>query len=104
MEDTSRGFAGLRVVAFESRHADAMERLILSNGGQPLVAPAMREVPLSQNEAAFEFARELFGGRIDMVICLTGVGTRILTKIVESKYTRAEWVDALSRVIVVARG
>jgi len=104
MEDPTQGFAGLRVLAFESRHTEAMERLIQNSGGKPFVAPSMREVPLSQNEAAFEFARELFAGRIDLVIFLTGVGTRILTRIIESKYPRAEWVDALSRVVVVARG
>jgi len=104
MEDPTQGFAGRRVVAFESRHTEAMERLIQNSGGKPFVAPSMREVPLSQNEAAFEFARELFAGHIDLVVFLTGVGTRILTRIIESKYTRAEWVDALSRVVVVARG
>jgi len=104
MEETKQGFGGLRVVAFESRHAEAMARLISSNGGKPFVAPSMREVPLSQNNRAFEFAEELFAGRIDMVIFLTGVGARILTKIIETKYTRDEWSAALSGVILVARG
>jgi uroporphyrinogen-III synthase len=104
MQETKRDFAGLRVVAFESRHTEAMARLISNNGGQPFVAPSMREVPLSQNDQALEFAAELFGGRIDMVIFLTGVGTRILTKTIETKYTRDEWLAALSKAILVARG
>jgi uroporphyrinogen-III synthase len=64
----------------------------------------MREVPLSENDQAFAFAEELFAGRIDMVIFLTGVGTRILTRIIETKYTHDEWVNALSSVALVARG
>jgi uroporphyrinogen-III synthase len=100
----SGGFSGLRVVAFESRHQEAMERLIEKHGGEPLVATSVREVPLEENEPVFDFARELFDGRIDMVIFLTGVGTRALTKLIETWYPREQWVSALSRVIVAARG
>lgn len=102
--DQTMGYRGLRVVAFESRHKEAMERLILNHGGEPLVAPSMREIPLEENEEAFDFARELFNKRIDMVIFLTGVGTRALTKVIETRYPRSQWVDALSRVVVAARG
>ena len=99
-----KGFKDLRVVAFESRRAEAMEQLIQNHGGRPLVAPSMREVPIEENNDAFEFARELFEGRIDMVIFLTGVGTRFLTSLIDTRYPREQWVAALSKVTVVARG
>lgn len=99
-----KGFKDLRVVAFESRRAEAMEQLIQNHGGIPLVAPSMREIPMEENKEAFEFARELFGGRIEMVIFLTGVGTRFLTSLIETQYPREQWIAALSRVTVVARG
>jgi uroporphyrinogen-III synthase len=98
------GFTGLRVAAFESRRAEAMEQLIRNHDGIPLVAPSMREVPMEENKEALEFARELFGGRIDMVIFLTGVGTRFLTSLIETQYPREQWIAALSGVKVVARG
>jgi uroporphyrinogen-III synthase len=64
----------------------------------------MREVPLQENLDAIKFASELLAGEIDVVIFLTGVGTRYLTKVAETKYTRDEWIQALSRITVIARG
>src|SRR5262245_9915464 len=43
------GFAGLRVLALESRRASEIEELIATYGGKPVVAPALREVPLDSN-------------------------------------------------------
>ena len=71
-------FAGLRIAAFESRRAEEMERMIAKRGGVPLVSPSMREVPLERNQAAVDFANRLITGQIDVIIFLTGVGTRIL--------------------------
>ena len=73
---TEKGFGGYRVVAFEARFAQEMAKLIASHGGEPLVAPAMAEVPLGQNVSAFEFAERLFRGELPVVVFLTGVGTR----------------------------
>jgi uroporphyrinogen-III synthase len=98
------GFDGLRVLALESRRAAELAKLIATYGGQPLVAPAMREVPLESNTEALAFAASLLAGEIDMVIFLTGVGTRALLSVVETKYKRDEYIAALQRVKVVARG
>jgi uroporphyrinogen-III synthase len=100
----SRGFSGLRVLSLESRRAAEMAKLILNHGGQPIVAPSMQEVPLDSNSAALDFARTLASGGLDMVIFLTGVGTRALTRVVETLYPREQFADALRRVAVVARG
>ncbi len=99
-----KGFEGTRVVSFESRLADAMSRSIELHGGQPVSAPSLREIPLEANAEAFAFAEELFAGRIDIVICMTGVGTRILIDALSSRYAPDEVIGALSRVTVVARG
>ena len=45
---------GLKVVSFESRRAKEMAELIRRYGGEPVTAPSMREVPLSENRAALE--------------------------------------------------
>ena len=71
---TAKGFGGLRVVAFEARFAQEMAKLIASHGGEPLVAPAMAEVPLGQNVSAFEFAERLFRGEIPVVMFPYGSG------------------------------
>jgi uroporphyrinogen-III synthase len=97
-------FAGLRVFAFESRRATEMAQLIRSREGEPFVAPSMREAPLEQNEEAFAFAERLFAGEFDMVVLLTGVGTRLLNKALASRYPAERFAEALGRVAIAARG
>ena len=91
----TKGFAGFCVAAFEARFAQEMAKLIAHHGGEPLVAPAMAEVPLGQNVSAFEFAERLFRGELPVVVFLTGVGTRALFEVVETRYSRERLVEAL---------
>lgn len=97
-------FDGLRVLSLESRRAAELARLITTYGGLAIVAPAMREVPLESNREALGFAAALLAGEFDMVIFLTGVGTRALAAVVESVCPRNKFVAALGDVKVVARG
>ena len=97
-------FGGLRVLAFESRRSREMAELIRRSGGRPLVVPSTREVPAGSNQEALDFAAALSGGRFDIVIFLTGVGTRLLAREVEVVCPRDQFVSALSRTVVVARG
>jgi uroporphyrinogen-III synthase len=97
-------FEGLRVLALESRHAKEIGRLITTYGGQPIVTPALREIPLESNSAALEFAQALIRSEFDMVIFLTGAGVRALVKSVESAYPRETVAAALGKTKVVARG
>ena len=48
--------------------------------------------------------RLLVAGGFDMVIFLTGVGTRALAKVAETEISREQFAAALGRVAVVARG
>lgn len=98
------GFGGARVLAFESRRAKEIAELVRINGGEPLVAPALMEVPLEDNQRAFQFADRLYAGEIDMVIFLTGVGTRFLGRVLATREAEERFVEALRRVAVVARG
>jgi len=81
-----------------------MAALIRNYGGEPIVAPSMRELPLEQNTAALEFMRELKAGKVDLVIFLTGVGTRTLIEAVSSVYSRDDLATTLGRATLVARG
>ncbi len=96
--------APLRVVAFESRRAAAMAALVRKQGADPSVAPAMREVPLAAQPAALDFARELVAGAVDVLICLTGVGTRALADAVAPVVPRERLVELLRGTTLVARG
>ena len=59
---TTPSFNGLRVLALESRREREMAALIATHGGEPRVAPSMREVPLESNTAASAFADALVRG------------------------------------------
>ena len=98
------GFGGLRVLALESRRAAEMEQLIRKQGGEPFIAPSMRELPVEQNEEAFAFAERLFGGGFDMAVFLTGVGTRQLARLLATRYPENQFAAALGGVTVAARG
>ena len=97
-------FQGRTVLTLESRRGQEMSRLIETYGGKPLHAPAMREVPLSSNLEALKFADALLEGKLDVVIFLTGVGARALSKVLESVHPTEKFFEALRKVFVVARG
>jgi uroporphyrinogen-III synthase len=97
-------FAGLRVLSLESRRGPEMAKLIASFGGAAVVAPSMREIPLETNTEALAFGRELFASSFDMVIFLTGVGTRALAKVAETIHPLEQYLAELRKIAVVARG
>jgi uroporphyrinogen-III synthase len=97
-------FDGLRVLSLESRRSSEMAKLIRTYGGEPFVVPAMREVPLESNRLALDFAEKLIGGSFDLVVFLTGVGVRALIGIVEAAGRSEEFLEALRKVRVAARG
>lgn len=97
-------FQGARVLALESRRAREMAQLIANHGGQPIIAPATREIPAEDIGDALKFASALRDGKMDVVIFLTGVGTRALAQAAESVLPRQEFVSALSKTTVIARG
>jgi len=97
-------FDGLRVVSFESRRATEIAELIRRHRGDPFVAPSMREAPIENNPEAFEFAERLFRGDFDMMILLTGVGTRALDKVLATRHPPQAFAEALRKIKVVARG
>jgi uroporphyrinogen-III synthase len=103
-ESSKGGFAGLRVLSLESRRAQEMAKLIETHGGRATVAPSMREIPLASNTQALAFARTLAADGFDIVIFLTGVGTRALARVVETVYPAEQFAAALRKIPIVARG
>ena len=97
-------FAGQRVLSFETRRASETAELIRRNGGEPFVAPSMRELPIEANEEAFRFAERLFAGEFDMMIFLSGVGVRYLARALASKWPDTAFPEALQKLTTVARG
>jgi len=97
-------FAGMHVLSLESRRSAEIAELIRKQGGEPVLAPSMREAPPERNEAAFQFAERLFAGEFDMMILLTGVGTRALDKTLATRFPPQAFAEALRKIAIVARG
>lgn len=97
-------FDGLKVTSFESRRAKEIEKLIRYHGGVPRIAPSMREIPLSKSTDALKFAKNLMAAKFDIVILMTGVGTRALLKAVTTKYPEKDFIKALKKTTIVVRG
>ena len=97
-------FENVRVLSLESRRATETAALIATYSGAPLVAPALRELPLESNTAALQFAAELLLGTIDVAVFLTGAGVHALFDVFDEAYPGDELRGALARVKVAARG
>lgn len=102
--DTRATLHGLKVISFESRRAKEMAELIRRYGGEPVLAPSMREVPLGENRAALDFLPELEAGKCDIVILMTGVGTRTLNQALLTRCPQEKILAALQNARLVARG
>jgi uroporphyrinogen-III synthase len=98
------GFDGLRVLSLESRRAVEIATLIRKQGGEPFVAPSMREVPLERHDEAFAFAERLLRGEFDCVVLLTGVGTRMLWKTLLTRHAERDLKSALQHLTIMVRG
>jgi len=94
---TPERLCGLRVLSLESRRAPEMAKLIASNGGKATVAPSMREIPLASNAEALAFARTLSKAVSTWSFFLTGVGTRALTRVVETVYPVERFVTCAAK-------
>ncbi len=98
------GFAGSTVLSFESRRSAEIATLIENNGGRALVAPATREVAASGGDDVSLFVTALLQEKFALVIFLTGVGTRALARACEPLCPRDQFVGALQKVPILARG
>ncbi len=104
MSNPSLPLSGLRVAAFESRFAPEMARLIERTGAEPFVSASLREVPLTENPEAVDFAHRLISGEIDIVILMTGVGTKHLITQIERHVDRQRFLNCLTDITTIARG
>ncbi|HYO23406.1 MAG TPA: uroporphyrinogen decarboxylase [Lacipirellulaceae bacterium] len=73
-------------------------------GGVPFVSPSMREVPVDEDRSVIDFAHRLITGQIDVVLLLTGVGTREMLLRIERRVDRQRFLHALADVKTVVRG
>ena len=98
------GFNGLRVLSFESRRAKEIAQLIVNNGGVPTVAPSTREIPDGPHDEELKLIHGILAGEYGVMIFMTGVGARALIDAAAAVVPREEFLSALRKTRVVARG
>lgn len=98
------GFGDLRVLSLESRRSREMGLLITNRGGRATVVASTREVASGPNAEESAFAQGLVQGQFQVVIFMTGVGTRTLAKAIEPECSRERLVAGLNQLAVIARG
>src|SRR4051794_22376537 len=101
----SPSFKGARVLILESRRARELAAIVTSYGGVPISAPSMREVALETNTDAAAAVRAVIKDAFDVVVLLTGVGTRAWLDVAERVCGQREaFVEGLRRVRIAVRG
>lgn len=98
-------FGGLRVLSLESRRSAEIENLIRKQGGDPFVAPSLREKALDEEHTdAFRMLAGLEGGAFEMLVLMTGVGLKFWRDVIATRYSEKRADDALRKVRLLARG
>jgi len=70
----------------------------------PVVAPSLREVPIESNDQVLVFAEDVIRQRFDMVVLMTGIGVRLMMKVVAPVLGQETFARALARTRILARG
>jgi uroporphyrinogen-III synthase len=96
----------LRVVCFESRRSAESSRLIARQGGEPVEAPSLREVPLRGPTGLDALEQDLLAGLPLLLILLTGVGAELLLEGLSQGVSRERALALLgaSSTTIVCRG
>src|SRR3954463_2989864 len=97
-------FAGARVLSLESRKAEAMEQLIRRHGGDPFVAPSVKEAPFDRHDEVYRWATRLAANQFNLVVFMTGTGLVFLRDIVHALLPPPTFTEVLRKATIVARG
>jgi len=100
----SRSLHGIRVAHFEARRATELDGLIARHGGVPWSAPALSELPIHPQGNDRATLDQVASGAFDVVVFLTGTGTRRLLEESDRAGRLDDVVLALRRTTIIARG
>lgn len=104
MTSRSPNYNGAKVLTFAGRRSLEMGRLIEKNGGKPLLAPVVREVPLDNPPEIEDVLHALKSKSPIWLILLTGLGTKVLLERLENQLGHEELLKVLSRIMILSRG
>ncbi|HXK19715.1 MAG TPA: uroporphyrinogen-III synthase [Polyangiaceae bacterium] len=97
---------GLRIVCFESRRSAESSRMIARQGGEPVEAPSLREVPLRGPAGLDSLEGDLLSGVPVLLLLLTGIGAELMIEGLSQSLSRERVLELLTRpeVAIVCRG
>lgn len=95
---------GKTIALLEARRASELASLITRHNGVPYPAPALREVPLDNQDDVRAFLDALIAGPVDVVVLQTGVGTKALLEAADRLGKLDGTLAALARAQVAVRG
>lgn len=98
------GLKGARIGLLEARLESELAQIVRRHGGEPVNAPAVREVPTVDEGAVRAFVDGVSAGRIGVVVFLTGVGVSVLWQEAERLALGGPLLDGLRRATTVCRG
>jgi uroporphyrinogen-III synthase len=95
---------GKTIALTESRRATELATLVTRLGGVPYAAPAIREVPRLDRGPALAALERICRAEVQVVLFLTGIGTRALLELAREAGAQERLLGALARLLVCARG
>lgn len=97
-------FNGLNIASFESRRAREIERLIEYHQGNAHVAKAVVESPSKSSKEVEELCVRLKNKQIDILVVLTGIGTKLLIENLEKRLGTKPAKKLLGNLTIIGRG
>ncbi|MDE3722015.1 uroporphyrinogen-III synthase [Nocardiopsis sp. N85] len=101
---TTAPLAGFTVAVTAARRADELSALLRRKGAQVIAAPALRIVPLSDDQRLAAVSEELVRRPADVVIATTGIGFRGWVEACETWGTVEGLLGSLRTSRLLARG
>lgn len=96
--------AGWTVALTADRRAEEQVTLLERRGATTVVAPTVRTLPLVEGDQLASAIDQLIAAPPDILVLLTGIGTRALVGAAEGMGRDDDLLDALSSTTVIARG
>ena len=94
---------GHTIAYVEARFQSEMGSLIQRHGGVPYAAPVLQEIYATDTPEVAALIDDICGGRVDIAILQTGVGTRALFEAADAQGRLPELLAALEGMTVLAR-
>ena len=94
---------GHTIAYVEARFQSEMGSLITRHGGVPYAAPVLQEIYATDTPEVAALIDDICGGRVDIAILQTGVGTRALFEAADARGRLPELLKALDGMTVLAR-